>query len=216
MNTTTRRRRSLLQHKSVVTWKGERENILQSICKSIARQVSHGEKVRPLIHRAASRWNGKPFRCDPKRKLVLSAARLLNLYYHWKRSAELPSAFRFRYVGTAPTVPAAVLCRFIEFCAAMRWPSMKAAWTAFARRKGSFRNGQRKSRVRFTYQQALRYFPASKFRALQTQLVARANAEIELGRLRLQYCFKIRECHPDRPRRVRCSGSELSLGSAAL
>jgi len=198
-------------------WQQARTTILQRICTGVESLVSRGAKVRPLINRAAKRWNAKPFRSDPSRRLKLSASRLLTLFYNWKRNGQLPGAFHLGYFKTPPTVPAPVLCRFVDFCAARPRANLKSAWSAFANRPGAFRRGRHAGpRPNFSYPVIRRFFTAAQFNAIQKQLEFRAQAEREIGRLRLQYQFEIRERLPARPRRIRRSAVTMSLDSASL
>jgi hypothetical protein len=183
-------------------WQAERESILQHVCTRIASRGKFSGSLSSNILRYSRLYHGRPFKSHPALKLHLQPGTLVNLWYRWRRGGEVPSAFRLRYAPQHLPVPAALLIRFVEFCACARWPSLRDAWTAFETRGGRFSRGRAVSRLPIRYEQLRYWFSGGDFNDLQNQLKARHEAETELGRLRLSFATKIRACVPAKePRR---------------
>jgi len=149
-------------------WQKERANILQRLCMSIEKQASQGRKVRPLIHRAARRWNGKPFRCDPKRTLTLSAGRLTALFYKWRRETKTAGVFALHYTPRRERVAKSFLLKFVNYCSVPRSRSLRAVWNEMAAHSG---------KQPISYTTALRYFSSAQHRAIQGELLKMAHAK---------------------------------------
>jgi hypothetical protein len=82
---------------------------------------------------------------------------------------------------------------------------MRTAWEAFEKMRlnvGRGRHSQKPLRA-ISYSQLCYFFPGRSFAALQGQLKAIAMAQIEIGKLRLQFIAEIRRRLPDRPSRPR-------------
>jgi hypothetical protein len=82
---------------------------------------------------------------------------------------------------------------------------MRTAWEAFEKRRvnvGRGRHSQKPLRA-ISYSQLCYFFPGRHFAELQGQLKAIATAQIEIGKLRLQFIAEIRRRLPDRPPRPR-------------
>ena len=100
--------------RSVCDWKLERARLLLAICIHIEARMHSGFSAAREIRRAAARWNGKPLRKNPERKLKLSPATLTRLFYEYKRRGA--SALELRYRGPSSKVPGEMVRRFIEQC----------------------------------------------------------------------------------------------------
>jgi len=206
-------------HKSdSVRWGRELAQTKHSICRTIARGVQSGLKVRPQARRAARRWNGKPYRCDPTRKFSLSQTTIVRAWYRWQRGGQVPAAVRLQFNGSAHAMPALMLVRFVTFCAEADWTSQRAAWRAFIRQPGAFARGPRpaKHNRRYSFGTVRRHFPFAAFRALQAARKAEAAARHERAVLLVQTSAEIRRRLPDRPKRKRRTGAEFSLQGAQL
>ena len=183
-------------------WQTEREALLQTLCESIAAAKMLGKPVRRSARRFSRRWNGRAYKADPPRKLALSEGTLLRNFYHWRKNGCLPSAFRLHYQPSPPSIPAPILCRFVEFCSATRLPNVTAAVRAF---NASCRNPRRGSRKKLfaplTVAKVRRYFKAEKFQALQECLCEISDVETRLGSLRLAFITEFKTRWPVRPKR---------------
>lgn len=120
--------------RSCGAWQKEREAILQRLCQRIEDQVSQGKKVRPLIWRAARRWNGKPFRCDPSRTLALSPGGFNKLFYNWRRNGRTAQSFalKFNPANRRPVTPQQVT-RFVRHASQPGTFTFAAAFAAMQR-----------------------------------------------------------------------------------
>lgn len=152
------------------------------------------------------------------RRCRLSTPSLWRLFRVWKRGGQTPEALRRRpNKGLVSSLPAPMLCRFVQFCATLRRPSLKAALADFMKRGGVFGSGRRgKKRLRITYGMVQFYFSGANFRQLQSAQEAIEAARRELAALRLRFEAEIRQRLPDVPRRRRRTGAELSLGASEL
>ncbi len=81
----------------------------------------------------AWRWNGKPLRKNPSRRLQLGRKTLYRLYRQWQRNGQVPSAFYRNYNMRDAASRLALLVRFIEFVADHDFNSFKEAWQAFCK-----------------------------------------------------------------------------------
>lgn len=184
--------------------RAERAARLQKICVQIERaRVRTNLPLTTLVRRAARRWNKHPFRCNPSRRLAMSFPTLVRCWYLWWKGGRTPSVFQLHYGPGNRVITAKLLTRFVNFCAARPWPSLKAAWATFVKCKGAFGRGRRSTRRRLPTYDGVRYhLPLTTWRELQAPLTKIEAARRELAAVRLQICADMRERLPDRlPRR---------------
>ena len=193
-------------------WQSERAAIVHRACQSVQRLVDARHSVAVATRRTAARFAGRPFKCDPSRRLALSALTLRRAWNKWRMAGQVPSALRQQFRPVNSTVSALVLCQFIDLCAKRPWPSLAAAWTQFSRAGGVVTRGRRLGApVGITYSQAARYFPAAHFRQLQAELVTIQKAGVELNRLRLAFQAGIRSRLPDKVRLRQKRGIDFQI-----
>lgn len=85
-----------LARRSSSRWQLERARRLHCICQGVAAALQRGETHHAAISRAARRWHGKSYRCEPARKWKLSAHSLRAHFAAWRKSPT-PSAFSLGY-----------------------------------------------------------------------------------------------------------------------
>lgn len=202
--------KSFLQpSKQIPDWQAERTALLHRACRSVQTRINHGERKWRAFRRVATYHAGRSFKCDPKRRMSLSEHTLRRVFAKWNRGGQVPSVFHIHYQPRRPAIPAPVLVRFANFCAAIRQPSMKVAWEKFSARGGSFGRGQHASNpLKISYGMLCYNFPAADFYLMQRELKMIQAAQIRLAHLRLKIIADIRGRLPDRPprRRVKKEG----------
>jgi hypothetical protein len=163
----------------------EREAILQRLCIWIETKVSQGKKVRPLARLAARRWNGKAFRCDPSRKLTLSANRLVALYYKWQQAGRTSQALARGYApANRRPVTSKEQGRFLKHASAPGTLTFAAAWQSM----------QRTLAVPFTLNHLCQSLPSPVRRELRRLFHARRNQrgiETRFGRYLAKGGFRV-------------------------
>lgn len=190
--------------KQTSNWQTERAKILQRACRSIKAAAQRGAPIGRAIRRTARRYNGRPFKCDPARRLAVSSKSLRRHWDAWRRGGELPAAFRLQFKSRPSAVTAPVMIRFADFCATGRRKSMRAAWLAFAARPGAFGHGRRKKNFRpISYDSALREFGAANFYLIQDALRKMQTSQTNLAQVRLSIIADLRRRLSDRPPRPR-------------
>ncbi len=185
-------------------WQIERAAILHRACQGIRAAVSSGKGIQRKICQVSRRLNGRPFKCDPSRRLFLSATTMRRVWDAWRRGGEVPAARRLQYRVRRPRISAALLIRFANFCSGVPLPSVKDAWQRFAARGGNFGRGRHAgNRLKITYGQICYHFPASVFYRMQYHLKTIRAEQSALGQLRMNTIADIRNRVPDRPPRVK-------------
>ncbi len=185
-------------------WQTERSKKLQRHCLRIKSAVANGKPTQQTIRRVARSLNGSAYRCEPSRRLALSAKTLRRAWDKWKLGGEVPAAFKLNFNPHRRFIPAPVLVRFAEFCASHRQRSLSAAWRNFSARGGSHGRGRHaRPPLKISFYLVSQYFPAAVFYQMQAELKAIAAAQIHLGQLKLKAIADIRARLPDRPPRQR-------------
>ncbi len=100
------------------------------ICTGIERRRARGQAVRRAARYFALRWRSKTYRKAPHIAVRLSAARIVSLFYLWKRAGRRPEAFALRYKHKAAISPE-LARQFLRGCAAPGALSMSAAIRQF-------------------------------------------------------------------------------------
>lgn len=118
-------------------WQIARAKIFLRFCRQIQSRKTLGDSINTTAKRICRRWNGKTLKCDPSRRLSVSPATLFKHYRAWRLSGENFDSLFLKYVASNRRLPAAVVVRFVNFCADRDFPSFKAAWLAFCRRGGN-------------------------------------------------------------------------------
>jgi hypothetical protein len=113
--------------KSISDWKKERAAKLQNSCERLRVAVAAGKPVGKTVHRVARSLNGRPYRCDPSRRLKLSAVTMRRVWDVWRRGGEVPAAFKLNFYRHPSALTAPVLERFAHFVSAGHYRSMRAA-----------------------------------------------------------------------------------------
>jgi len=188
-----------LPSKSNSAWQDERANRLQRACRRLQSAIQGGKPIQKAIRRVARNLNGKPFRCDPSRRLALSPASLRRHWDKWKRSGEVPAAFALKYTASRSAIAAPVLVRFTEYCSRTCHKSMRAAWLKFCARGGNAGPGQRQGKpLKISFDQLYHNFPAAGFYQLQSHLKAIAAAQLALWQDKIRIISDVRRRLPDR------------------
>jgi hypothetical protein len=181
-------------------WQTERAAKLQRACEQIRRAIASGKPVGKTIRRVARRLNGRPYRCNPSRRLKLHPVTLRRIWDAWRRGGEVPAVFKLNFYRQPSALTAAVLVRFTDFVCASHHRSMRAAWQRFCARPGAFKaSDRREKKVRkVTYDMVCHNFGAANFYRLQGALKAMHAAQINLAKERLDISASIRNRLPDR------------------
>ncbi len=86
-------------------WQLERERRLLRLCRCIAARVARGQTISRSAKKLSRKWNARPYKSDPKRKISLAPSYLATIYRNWKRDG-CGESFRLNYKGpTARKVP---------------------------------------------------------------------------------------------------------------
>jgi hypothetical protein len=160
---------------------------LQRACLRIKAATASGKPIQKTIRRVAHSLNGRPFRCDPTRKLALSPMTLRRLWDAWRRGGEVPAVFRLNYGTPTRRVSATVLVRFVNFAMAHdELSTFAAAWRAFCRRKGNAGPGLfRGNPLVLGYDTLQRNLPRGFFAGVRRNRKAIRTAQRELSRARI-------------------------------
>jgi hypothetical protein len=186
--------------KSLPAW--QRENRLHRQFRRVNAARAKGKSIQAALKQFAWYWDGESYRSDPTKRCAFGMQTLCRLYQEWRRGGEVASALRVRFKGMKLSVPAPLLCRFVEFCSRLRFPSLAHAWAEFSRRDGCFeRSVARGNLLPITYGKLVYAFNGAKFRQLQADQRAIETAQRNLALHRLQYIAQLRERLPDAPRR---------------
>lgn len=173
-------------------WQNERGRILHRACQSIRAATQRGAGVGRAIRRVASRYNRRQYKCDPSRRIKLSAVTLRRAWDMWQRNGESPDAFRLRYTAR-PSITAARLVSFVKFCADRRFRSLHAACWAFRMRLGG---GKMLRPV--SYDVLRMYFTAADFYRLQDAAKTIQTAQIRSAEMLAAMIGAIRGRMPKR------------------
>ena len=189
-----------------IQWQTEKANKLQRACHSIQTAIERGQPIQRTIRRVARSLDGRPFKCEPARRLALSSASLRRAWDKWKRSGEVPAAFKLNFRSRPPYGPRPLLIRFVEFCSGNQLPSLKAAWQKFSNRRQNARA------MGITYGQLCYHFRAADFYLLQAHLKTIETAQAALTNLRFKLIGEITNRLPERaPRRRLKPGTDFQI-----
>ena len=179
-------------------WQGERERRLNRACLLIQAAISRGETARKAIRRMAGRYNGRPYKSDPRRCMALARTTLRGLFYKWKRGGELSAVFRLNY-GAHGVFTYWMLIRFLNFLVKCPQPNLKAAFERFTARGRGFSAGQRGVMpVKISYWQLQSHFGQENFRLIRAQQRAMNDAQRKLGGLKLSLAAEFERRFPAR------------------
>jgi len=193
-------------------WQLERSRILQRGCRRIKRAIEAGKPIARTIRRISRQLNGKHFHCDPTRTLALSENSLRRLWDVWRKSGEVPSAFKLNYYSCPSAMTSPVLIAFVDFCATSHHRSMRQAWLKFLSRPKTARLAHEFKGMTLTYDMLVHNLPAENFYQLRDRFDAIGSAERELNQLRLKITADIRNRFPARrPRRRVAPGNNFSI-----
>lgn len=185
-------------------WQHQREQILHRACQGVQTRIEHGEKPRKAFRRVSRNCDGRRYKCDPKRRLALAESTLRAHYRKWRKSGEVPAAFRLHYRPRRLVFTAPVLIRFLNFIVENPQRSRRQAWRKFARLGGNFGSGRRAGKpLKISVSQLCYNFPASWFSQIRTEQKVIGLAQKNIVAIRLTCIAKIRERFPDRPPRRR-------------
>ncbi|HWC59401.1 MAG TPA: hypothetical protein VHC44_06875 [Verrucomicrobiae bacterium] len=111
----------------ILPWQLERAKRLHRICRCIEGRVSRGEKLRKAFTWFVWRWNGRPFRCDPVRKLKLKKQTLRDWYYIWKKNGRNEAALTLKYRSSRPQRDRTKVTEFLRICVESNCDSFHSA-----------------------------------------------------------------------------------------
>jgi hypothetical protein len=109
-------------------WFRERARILKRVFSCIEKRKERGQAVRRICAHFARRWHGKTYRSAPGKAIRLSCVRLVTLYYRYLRSGKRPEILALGYKVKRTGISPALICRFLDECAAPGICSMREAW----------------------------------------------------------------------------------------
>jgi hypothetical protein len=188
----------------IPAWQIERARKLHRACLSLQSAIRRGETKSKALRRVARNFNGRKFKSNPARHMALCAGSLKRLFKVWQRGGEVPSALIIQYHPRRTDLPAPLLVRFVEFCACISPPNLKAGWQKFSSCRGSFGPGRRAHQPLKTSYQKIRYhLAAAGMFPLLAQLRAIAKAQTAAAVLRFGIIAELRRRLPDRPPRQR-------------
>jgi hypothetical protein len=189
----------------IPAWQSERAyKKLQRACLRIKAAIQRGEPITRTIRRVARSMNGKPYRCDPSRRLALSPASLRRFWDKWRRGGEVPAAFALNYFPSHRIVYASLLIQFVNLCTAREFRNFKTAWQVFC---APGRRGKKP-----TYDTLLRNLPPGCFKTFRCQWKIIRQAQMKIARARLNFIAKILESVPERaPRRRLAPGNNFEI-----
>jgi hypothetical protein len=194
------------------SWQRERAAILQRACRSLKWRHEHGETLRSAGRIVAARYHEMVFKCDPARKLQLSASTLRRIFRVWTRNGELPHAFRLNFITRQSVFTSPILTRFIQFIVDRPQPSLAVAWRKFCERGGNFGPGRRAGKPLKISYYSIRYaLPTSLFREIATQQKAIAAARQALVEIQCRADCYARDNFPERPRKRMRSGLDFQI-----
>lgn len=180
-------------------WQTERAKLLQ---REFQRDAAAGKPIGRALRKMARRLHGRAYRCEPSRRMKLSAVTLRRLWDAWRRGGEVPAVFAIKPSYRPSALTASVALHFAAFCARETHKSMRAAWLKFAARPGSFGHGRRKKQPAISYDMVCHNFGTANFyRLAWARRISRA-AQIHLAKERLTIAAALRE-RLERPKRQR-------------
>jgi len=179
----------LLASNSLPAWQTERVEKLHRACLSVQSAVNRGEYVSRAIYHVSRRLNGRPYKCDPSRRMALANSTMRAIWDTWRKDGMVPAALRLNYYSGNRIIYAPLLIRFLNFCAEWHWKTYKAAWAAFCVCENQ----------KLSYGTLLRYLPEKCFKEFRRRHKSICRAQLEISRLRERYIAEIRERLPDRP-----------------
>ncbi|HRT57632.1 MAG TPA: hypothetical protein P5038_13480 [Candidatus Paceibacterota bacterium] len=147
-------------------WIAERARLLHRVCGLVDRDCAAGLKTAQVFRRRARLVRGRKYRCDPGRRVQLTADRLRNVYYQWRHAGRRIEFFQQAYARLFLPVPAAAVRQFVEACA---MPDVLSASEAARRVEGG----------RFTYRRLLDALPARLQQRIWAVLAQRRAARAE-------------------------------------
>jgi hypothetical protein len=171
-------------------WQAERAAKLHRACLSVQAAVQRGEKLGRSLYRVSRRLNGQPYKCDPSRRVALSAITMRRIWDVWRRGGEVPAALRLNYSFANRIVYAPLLIRFVNFCADRDLKNFKAAWAAL---------GQREAGLKISYDTLRRNLPTGCFKEFHRCKQAIRQAQFEIGKLRVRFAAEIQQHWPQKP-----------------
>jgi hypothetical protein len=167
-------------------WQIERAKIFQRFCRQIQSQKAIGNSINKTAKRISRRWNGKPLKGHPSRRLAVSPATLFKYYRVWWLSGESFDSLFLKFVPSNRRLPAAVVIRFVNLCANRDFPSFKAAYLAFCQRGGNSGPGRvNGKRLVFGFDALKWSLPRGFWSEIKRHWQAIRLAEREIARLRL-------------------------------
>jgi hypothetical protein len=171
-------KKSLQASKQLPAWQNERRGILHRACRSLNLALVRGRRIGPAARRIARRFNGRPYRSEPRRHVQMSAPTLRWNFKQWQQNGRSASAFRLNYNPGIhlPGITASQMARFIRFSASRRLPTLKQAVQRFTASGHKIGYARPRAYDRIGY-----YFRAAKFSQLQQHIKA-----IQAHRLAIQ------------------------------
>lgn len=160
-------------------WESERARRLHHVCQRLDAQFAPGRRgIGKIWRREARRLDGKPFRTAPGRRWQMSASRLRNLFYIWRRRGRTASVFSIRWDRCGrPLVTGDFIRALAIQCSAPGVASIRAGYARLAARRAA-----KGGRMPVTYCTARRYMPLALLREVQQCRRRAADAEQDLAR----------------------------------
>lgn len=189
----------------LAAWQRERVLMFHRLFERAELKQQSGQSHRRTFRHFMRCRNGKNFRTCPARKIQFSLVSLFRLHRQWLASGRTPAAVLPRYLA-GPNLPPSVFRRFAKFSGRQSWRGMQAAFEAFTARRP----------LPIRYRRFCRWFPVQLFRELQSKLAAVEFAQRDLADYRLKLDAWVLANLPEKPKRKRRSGAELSREGAQL
>ena len=197
-------KKSLFSKTSNSGWQREHGEIIHQTCLRVKKLVAAGHPIQKTIRRVARGLNGKPFKCDPSRRLKLSPQSLRRWWDIWRRGGEVAAAVRLKFAAFIKPVPVQVLRRFVEYCGQRCHRSLSDAWRSFLARGTRVGRGRGvRMPVEVSDYQLRKYIPTPVFKTLQSALKDVEAAEARLQEVKFAAIQGVLNQVPTRPTRQR-------------
>ncbi len=183
----------------VPPWQQERARRLHRLFLRAEKAQASGQRRSAIFRRLQAQWPGRTLRSAPAKALPGSPKSFYRLLRRWQARGRTPEALLIAYKPLRSQVSGAMLCRFIEVCAAQPFATHKGAWAAFSRQERRA-GGQRRAEAAISYGQLQYYFPGRHFAALQAAQRQAAQDVTQLLAVRARLIAGIAQRLPGTPR----------------
>ena len=87
--------------KSTPAWQTEHSAIALRACLRVKAAIARGETFTRALQIVSRYYHGRPYSCEPSRRLKLAPKTLMGIYYLWQGNDENPAALKLNYKKAA-------------------------------------------------------------------------------------------------------------------